>query len=306
MEKRQIGTSDLYVSEISLGCMSLGTDEKKASEIIDRALDSGINYLDTADLYDFGANESIVGAAVKGKRDEVIIGTKVGNHFEPGKEGWYWDPSKGYIKEEVKESLRRLQTDYIDLYQLHGGTIEDPIDETIEAFEELKQEGLIRYYGISSIRPNVIREYIKKSNIVSVMMQYSLLDRRPEEEMLDLLHQNQVSVIARGPMAKGMLTKKGIEQVEKKAQNGYLDYSYAELKYILPKFLELANDEITPNALALSYILHHPALATATFGASSVDQLNANLTYTELTNWNNDMYKQLQELTRPVQYDKHR
>ncbi|QHS22652.1 aldo/keto reductase [Virgibacillus sp. MSP4-1] len=306
MKKRQIGSSDLYVSEISLGCMSLGTDEKKASEIIDRALDSGINYLDTADLYDFGANESIVGAAVKGKRDEVIIGTKVGNHFEPGKEGWYWDPSKAYIKEEVKESLRRLQTDYIDLYQLHGGTIEDPIDETIEAFEELKQEGLIRYYGISSIRPNVIREYINKSNIVSVMMQYSLLDRRPEEEMLDLLHQNKISVIARGPMAKGMLTKKGIEQVEKKAQNGYLDYSYEELKEIIPAFLAYANDEITPNALALSYILHHPALATATFGASSVDQLNANLAYTNQNKWSDDLYKKLQELTRPIQYDKHR
>lgn len=91
------------------------------------------------------------------------------------------DPSKAYIKEAVKKSLTRLKTDYIDLYQLHGGTIEDNIDETIEAFEELKQEGVIRYYGISSIRPNVIKEYVKKSNIVSIMMQFSLFDRRPEE-----------------------------------------------------------------------------------------------------------------------------
>ncbi|SET88329.1 Predicted oxidoreductase [Salinibacillus kushneri] len=306
MKKRQIGTSDLFVSEISLGCMSLGTDVKKASEIIDYALDAGINYLDTADLYDQGMNESIVGSAVKGRRDQVIIGTKVGNHFEPGKEGWYWDPSKAYIKEEVKESLKRLKTDYIDLYQLHGGTIDDPIDETIEAFEELKKEGLIRYYGISSIRPNVIREYMKKSNIVNVMMQYSLLDRRPEENILDLLHQNHISVIARGPMAKGMLTQKGLEQVEKKGQNGYLGYSYEELKEIVSGFLNLSNENMTPNALALSYVLHHPALATASFGASSVDQLNTNLTYTDQNKWDDALYKKLQELTKPIQYDKHR
>src|SRR5699024_6403991 len=94
-----------------------------------------------------------------------------------------WDPSKKHIKTAVKQSLQRLHTDYIDLYQLHGGTIDDPIDETIEAFEELKTEGLIREYGISSIRPNVIKQYIEKSSIRSVMMQYNLLDRRPEETM---------------------------------------------------------------------------------------------------------------------------
>ncbi|MRG86482.1 aldo/keto reductase [Salinibacillus xinjiangensis] len=305
MKKRQIGSSDLYVSEISLGCMSLGTDERKAKTIIDQALDAGINYLDTADLYDKGVNESIVGSAVKGKRDQVIIGTKVGNHFEPGKEGWYWDPSKAYIKEEVKESLRRLKTDYIDLYQLHGGTIEDPIDETIEAFEELKQEGLIRYYGISSIRPNVIREYIQKSNIVSVMMQYSLLDRRPEEEILDLLHDHQISVIARGPMAKGMLTTKGLYLVERKGHDGYLDYSYNELKTIISHFLEHSDQEISPNALALSYVLHHPALATATFGASSIEQLLANLDY-ESERLDDSLYQELQKLSKPITYDKHR
>src|SRR5690606_28856678 len=158
MDKKQLGKSDLYVSPLSLGCMSLGADEKEASNIVNSALDLGINYLDTADLYDKGLNEEIVGKAIKERRNDIILATKVGNHLrEDG--SWFWDPSKAYIKEQAKESLRRLQTDYIDLYQLHGGTIDDPIDETIEAFEELKQEGIIRYYGISSIRPNVIREY---------------------------------------------------------------------------------------------------------------------------------------------------
>ena len=142
--------------------------------------------------------------------------------MEQDQTGWSWDPSKSYIKEAVKQSLKRLGTDYIDLYQLHGGTIEDPIDETIEAFEELKAEGYIRYYGISSIRPNVIREYVKKSNIVSVMMQYSILDRRPEEEALPLLHEHGISVVTRGPLAKGLLSDKMLEKV---SQKGYQDYS---------------------------------------------------------------------------------
>ncbi|BBP90484.1 hypothetical protein BsIDN1_41020 [Bacillus safensis] len=94
---------------------------------------------------------------------------------------------------------------------MHGGTIDDPIDETIEAFEELVEEGVIRYYGISSIRPNVIKEYAKKSNIVSVMMQYSLLDRRPEE-WFSLLEEQSISVVARGPLAKGLLTEKPLSQ----------------------------------------------------------------------------------------------
>ncbi len=304
MKKRQIGTSDLYVSEISLGCMSLDTNEQQAIEVVHRALDAGINFLDTADLYDQGKNESIIGKAIKDKRDQVILATKVGNHFEPGKEGWYWDPSKKYIKEAVKDSLKRLSVDYIDLYQLHGGTIEDPIDETIEAFEELKEEGVIRYYGISSIRPNVIREYIKRSNIVSVMMQYSLLDRRPEEEMLDLLHENNISVIARGPMAKGMLTANGLVQVEKKGHNGYLDYSYEELKNVVSKFLEITGKR-NPNAFALGYVLRHPAIATAVFGASSVEQMEENLTYRSFS-LDEEIYEQFKAISKRNVYSQHR
>ena len=182
MQKRKLGSSDLYVSELGLGCMSLGLDPKKAESILHAALDEGINYFDTADLYDHGENEKIIGTTFKQNRDKVILATKVGNHWNEQKNGWHWDPSKTYIKEAVKASLKRLNTDYIDVYQLHGGTIEDPLDETIDAFEELKTEGVIRYYGISSIRPNVIREYTSKADIASVMMQYNILDRRPEED----------------------------------------------------------------------------------------------------------------------------
>src|SRR5699024_11986264 len=170
MHRNQLGTSNIDVSVLTLGCMSLGTDLTKASNMIDTALDAGINHLDTADLYDFGENEKIVGKAIKHKRNQIILTSKVGNHFDAEKENWFWDPSPEHIKNGFKDSLRRLGTDYIDFYMLHGGTIEDPLEESVAAMEDLKKEGLIRAYGVSSIRPNVIRRYIQHANIDAVML----------------------------------------------------------------------------------------------------------------------------------------
>jgi aryl-alcohol dehydrogenase-like predicted oxidoreductase len=273
LKKRKLGNSDLWVTELGLGCMSIGTEEKAAREIIETALDEGINYFDTADLYDFGENEKIVGTALKEVRDKVVIATKVGNRWKSDKSGWSWDPSKSYIKEAAKQSLQRLGTDYIDLYQLHGGTIEDPIDDVIEAFEELKAEGLIRYYGISSIRPNVIREYVKKSQIISVMMQYSILDRRPEEVALPLLHEHGISVVTRGPLAKGLLSDKMLEKV---SQKGYQDYSEQELLEVLPTLMDRLASNRSFTEIALQYNLSHPGVASVIAGASSPEQVRIN------------------------------
>lgn len=273
MNTNRLGQSDLYVSSMGLGCMSLGTDEAKAAAIIHEALDHGINFLDTADLYDEGRNEEIVGQAIRHRRADVILATKVGNRRIPGQEGWSWDASKAYIRSAVKESLRRLQTDYIDLYQLHGGTLEDEIDETIEAFEELKQEGVIRYYGISSIRPNVIREYVQRSGIVSVMSQYSILDRRPEESILPLLAREGISLIARGPLASGILTEHG----RSKAKRAYLDYTAAELSELHGQLMQQTTLTRTLTQTALQYPLAEPAVAAIIPGTSSLAQLRQNI-----------------------------
>ncbi|WP_027954493.1 aldo/keto reductase [Halobacillus kuroshimensis] len=305
MKKRRLGNSDLYVSEIGLGCMSLGTDYAKAENIVHEALDSGINYLDTADLYDYGQNEEIVGQAVKGRRDDVIIGSKVGNKFTPGEEGWTWDPSKKHIKEGVKSSLKRLGVDYIDLYQLHGGTIEDPVDESIQAFDELVDEGLVRAYGISSIRPNVIKQYVEKSNIVSIMMQYNALDRRPEE-LLDYLAEHDISVLARGPLAKGMLSSQEREKAASKAEDGYLEYSRDEVLAIAEEWPSFTDSDKNAEALALQYVLHHPAVASAVFGARTTGQLADSLTYRTAPALTNETYRKIQSLTKPLTYQKHR
>lgn len=304
MDKKQLGKSDLYVSPLSLGCMSLGADEKEASNIVNSALDLGINYLDTADLYDKGLNEEIVGKAIKERRNDIILATKVGNHLrEDG--SWFWDPSKAYIKEQAKESLRRLQTDYIDLYQLHGGTIDDPIDETIEAFEELKQEGIIRYYGISSIRPNVIREYVQKSNIVSVMMQHSLLDRRPEESVLELLAENNISVVTRGSLAKGILSTNGLDVINRKAKDGYLSYTSEQLKKTHRKLSEILHEGQTLNGLAIHYVLSQPAVTSAVLGSSSIQQLEENRNAFE-EQFSDDQLKEAKVITMSNLYDNHR
>src|SRR5690625_502868 len=290
MKKKQFDKFAIYISELTLGCMSLGTNSQHAKKVIDKALDAGINHLDTADLYHFGQNESIIGEAIKNKRDEIILTTKVGNHFHKEREDWFWDPSKTHIKNGVKDSLRRLQTDYIDFYMLHGGTIEDPISESIEAFEELKQEGLIRAYGVSSIRPNVIREYVKHSSIDGVMMQYNILDRRPEEEILDLLHANSISVLARGPLAKGMLSNEAEKQMKTKGKDGYLDYTYGELQSIYQQLTANLHEASSLNEIALKYVLKHPAVATAVFGASSIEQVEVYVNFDQFNALTNDTY----------------
>lgn len=246
-----------------------------------------------------GRNEEIVGTAIRGRRQEVILATKVGNRRIPGQEGWGWDPSKEYILSAVKESLRRLGTDYIDLYQLHGGTIDDPMDETIEAFEQLQREGVIRYYGISSIRPHVIREYVERSNIVSVMNQYSLLDRRAEEEVLPLLQERGISVIARGPVASGVLADEG----EGKIAKGYLDYNEAELLDVRKQLKAFGGSDRSMGQTAIRYSLSHPTVAAVIPGASSLGQLEHNISAADIAPLTQQERQTLQQISRANRYD---
>ena len=298
MKYNQLGKSDIQVSEISFGCMSLGDNHTENTKLLNKAYESGINFFDTADLYQFGENEVSVGQAFKDKREKVIIATKVGNQWNEDKSGWSWNPRKNYILQEVEESLRRLKTDYIDLYQLHGGTIDDPIDETIDAFEILKKEGKIRAYGISSIRPNVIREYIKKSKIDSVMMQYSLLDRRPEEECLELLNQNQISVITRGSLAKGLLA--GKDPIH------YLSYSANDVSKMANIVESVTTGRISPANVAIKYVLNNPAVASAVCGIRTEEQLRDVLGTAVVSGVDHEIFEALKATLPTNYYESHR
>lgn len=295
MDYHRIGETNIEVSDVSFGCMSLNPEYSQTfvSEIIREAFKAGINFFDTADLYDRGLNEEMVGKALKPFREDVIISTKVGNEWREDGSGWDWNPSKEYILTAVNESLRRLQTDYIDLYMLHGGTIDDPIEETIEAFEGLKKQGKIRAYGISSIRPNTIREWVDKSNMDVVMMQYSLLDRRPEEICLDLLHENNISVITRGTLAKGMLIDKLAEE--------YLGYTPDDVSTMKKAVAETGN----PIAASVQYVLQHPAVASAVIGLRTKEQLHDLITHYD-DHISPETLKKLDNVLEPNYYENHR
>jgi len=194
--------------------------------------------------------------------------------------------------------LQRLQTDYLDLYQLHGGTMEDNMDETIEAFELLQQQGKIRYYGISSIRPNVIREYVAKSNMVSVMMQYSLLDRRPEETCFDLLEKNQISVVARGSVAQGLL-------VDKPAK-AYLGYDEKQVLKAAQAIKQVSGESRSEAQTAIQFALVPKVVASAVVGIRTLEQLEDVVKAVETLQLNKQELELLKNCVALNLYEQHR
>lgn len=297
MNYRVLPKTSLQISEIGFGCMSLDHQDSTQQELIRSAFDSGINYFDTADLYDRGQNEQLVGRAVRDFRKEIILATKVGNEWLPDGSGWRWNPTKSYILKAVDKSLERLQTDYIDLYQLHGGTIDDSMDEVVGAFEMLQQMGKIRHYGLSSIRPNVIRPYAEHTEMVSDMLQYSLLDRRPEEEVLDQMHLHGVGVMVRGALAKGLLAGK--------PPLAYMNHSENAVQQLAEALHVMSGEGRSMGQLAIRYVLTHPAVTSAVIGIRTTAQLQAALGTVDVQLTPSEV-ELLRELIPALKYTDHR
>lgn len=294
--------NNLKLSQVALGCMNLPIeDEIKTEEIIEYALSQNINYFDTADLYQFGKNEEVVGKILNKyrSRSNFTVGTKVGNEFDKHlQQKIGWNPTGKYIKEQVKNSLHRLKMDSIDLYQLHGGTIEDDKDETIAVFEDLKAEGIIRSYGLSSIRPNVIDYYLKNSKLDTLMLQFNPIDNRPLE-LMDTL--DNVVVMARGPLMQGLFTQNFEKVLQQKFPDGMFDYSFEELKDILNELQEESGDLA---ALSYRYILDSADVIVS--GVSTLRQLQNNMdNYRNALNLNSDdLTKTLQNIKKQ-RYEAH-
>lgn len=294
MNYRPVGKSELKASEIGFGCMSLDLSAEGNDRLIHLAIDHGINYFDTADLYDFGENERYIGKVIKAHRQQILLATKVGNEWKEGQSGWSWNASKDYLIRATENSLKRLNTDHIDLLQLHGGTIEDNFDDIIEAFELLQKQGKIRYYGMSSIRPNVIRRFAVHGGSSSNMMQYSFLDRRPEESGLDELKKANISLMARGVLAKGLLAGK--------AADSYLNLTKEEVKKILSHLSEFGSVQ----TLAQKYVLAKPVTASLILGIRTIEQLNAALKgYQEGQSLKID-WDEIRDFLPEQKYDAHR
>ncbi|MDJ1109667.1 aldo/keto reductase [Macrococcoides caseolyticum] len=275
--KKNHTKSGLIFSQLGLGAMNLPQTQVEADIILKSALENNITYIDTADLYQKGRNEETIGEFLNSNklRHEVTLASKVGNEFNMINDEVKWNPSKSHIKRSITDSLARLKTDYLDLYMLHGGTIEDDKDEVIDTFESLKKEGLIRAYGISSIRPNVIDYYLEHSNIDTIMMQFSLIDNRPEQ-LVESIEKHDVRILARGPLMKGLLTDHASRILDTKFKDGILDSSYEELKQSINQAKHLGN----LTELAYQYLLQYP-VASIVNGASSKEQLLENIKHFE-------------------------
>src|SRR5689334_18000502 len=199
MDKRRLGTQGLEVSALGLGCMGMSefygtTDEGEATATIQRALELGIDFLDTADMYGRGANEKLVGKAVRDRREEVVLATKFGNvRSDDGSREVRGDAE--YVRQACEASLQRLGLDHVDLYYQHRVDFRVPIEETVGAMAELVEEGKVRYLGLSEASPETIRRAHAVHPISALQSEYSLWSREPEHELLTLTEELGITFV---------------------------------------------------------------------------------------------------------------
>jgi aryl-alcohol dehydrogenase-like predicted oxidoreductase len=288
MRFRQLGRSGLTVSVIGLGANNFGwrLDVQRSRPVIDAALEAGINFIDTSDSYDKGNSEQILGEVLKGRRDEVVIATKFGSDME-GLNGPDWDAraSRRYILKAVEASLRRLQTDWIDLYQLHRPDGLTPLEETLEALDDLVREGKIRYAGSSNLSAWQVTEsdWISRTRgrtgFVAAQNHYSLLERTIELELIPACLAHGVSVIPYFPLANGLLTgkwKRGADAPDNSRLAGRNTPSEQTFEIIEALAALAGQTGVTLTELALAGLAAQPAVGSVIAGATSAEQVRAN------------------------------
>ena len=298
MDHKRLGRTGLKVSRLCLGTMTFGNqcDEASSQAILDYALDAGISFIDTADIYPangvpdlVGETENIIGRWMKSRREDVVLATKF---WAPtGKNPWQGGSSRRNIQDSVEGSLRRLQTDYIDLYQVHFPDYETPIDETLGALDDLVRQGKILYAGCSNypawLLALTIGEASKSETIRFDVVQprYNLLFRQPERELFELCNFSDIGVIPYNPLAGGFLTGKhtrsGPEEGSRFTLQGgqgdrYLDRYWNEVMHDTVDALKpLANQAgITLAHLAIGWVLANPAITSPIVGATKPSQLD--------------------------------
>jgi len=211
VDARKLGTQGLEVSALGLGCMGMSefygaADEGEAVATIQRALELGITFLDTADMYGWGANERLVAKAIADRRDQVVLATKFGNVRGPNGEFLGIDGSPEYVRSACEASLERLGVDTIDLYYQHRVDLKTPIEETAGAMAELVQEGKVRYLGLSEAAPATIRRAHAVHPISALQSEYSLWTRDPEPEILPTVRELGIGFVAYSPLGRGFLS----------------------------------------------------------------------------------------------------
>jgi len=291
MEYRLLGRSGLAVSELCLGTMTFGgaTSEADSIEMMNRYFDQGGNFLDTANVYVGGRSEEVVGKAIKNRRDDVVLATKVRMRTADHPNGA--GISRKHILNGVEESLKRLQTDYIDLYQVHVWDHATPIEETMRALDDLVTSGKVRYIGCSnflawqlmkSLGCSELNRYVR---FISIQPQYSLVSREMDREMISLCLEENVGIIPWAPLGGGFLTGR---YTREEPTSGRLTSKIGESAWalraternfaILDKVIAVASElGKTPAQVALHWLKQREGITSPIFGASTLEQFDDNM-----------------------------
>lgn len=296
MEYVKLGSSGLDISRLSLGCWNFGTPTPRwgkpgkvtaevSTQIIHAAMELGINLFDTANRYTGGEAEEILGKAVKGKRHEVLLATKCAGELGsgPNNKGL----SRAHIMAEVETSLRRMDTDYIDLYQAHRPDPDTPLEETLRAYDDLIAQGKVRYIGCSNFPAWLLTKALwisdvnKFAKFVSVQPSYSLGNRDVEKELQPMCVDQGIGMILYSPMGGGILSAKYENEIPE-GSRGAIEPSVAEKAKKMQNGMnilkKIAQDlRKTPAQVSLNWIVHRPAVSSAIIGVSNVDQLKENI-----------------------------
>jgi aryl-alcohol dehydrogenase-like predicted oxidoreductase len=302
VQYRKFGSTGLTVSRLTLGTMTFGlqTDENVSRSIMDRASEAGVNFIDTADVYPLGGThdivgrtEEIVGRWLAGKRDQFILATKAVGVMGPL--DWNKGASRKHLLDAIDASLRRLNTDYVDLYQLHMDDRDTPLDETLEALDVIVRHGKARYIGVSNFlayrlaRALGRADVLRTARFVSVQPRYNLLFRQIERELLPLATEEGLAVIPYNPLAGGLLTgkhKHGAAPSEGRftATVGKAGEMYQERYWHEREFqtIEKLREIVAPTgrslaSTSLAWVLENPAVTSAIIGASRPEQLDDTL-----------------------------
>ncbi|MBX3011120.1 MAG: aldo/keto reductase [Caldilineaceae bacterium] len=296
MEYRALGRTGIKVSPLCLGCMMFGgkTSSEDSYAIIDRALDAGINFLDTANVYSRGNSEKVTGEALKrnGQRAKIVLATKVHGRMDdddPNAAG----SSRRHIIEQCEASLRRLQTDYIDLYQIHRPRSDTPIDETLRAFDDLIRAGKVRYIGTSTFAAWQVMEslWVSKelglNRFISEQPPYHILDRRIERELIPMAQTYGIGLIPWSPLAGGLLTGKYNRHTPPPSDSRFADVANnPRLQARMTNDLFDVVDGLQPLAeakgstlsqLVLAWCIHQPGITSPIIGPRTMAQLEDNL-----------------------------
>ncbi|MEJ9211438.1 aldo/keto reductase [Bacillus smithii] len=301
MQKRKLGNFRLEVSALGLGCMGMsdfysGRDDNESIKTIHRALDLGVTLLDTADMYGVGKNEELVGRAIKGRRDQVIIATKFGN--VRAEDGTFLGVNgrPEYVKQACEASLRRLGVDYIDLYYQHRVDPNTPIEETIGAMADLVREGKVRYIGMSEAAPETIRRAHAVHPITALQTEYSLWSRDVEDEILPTCRELGIGFVAYSPLGRGFLTGK-IQKFEDLEEDDYRRHSprfqgenFQKNLDLVQQIRKIASEKgCQPSQLALAWLLAQGQDIVPIPGTKKVPYLEENLKALDISLTDDDL-----------------